>query len=268
MRATSSCVAPDHRVGFVARPRGVWIFTDMERLTPIEREEAAAFRNVLDAQGAATRVLNDPIRTKGRFALLRALYTEGLNAFDVMRLDDTVRPDRFPVFIRGEHDHDGAPAELIGDAAALDRAIATRIARGQSLEGRLIVEFAGGRDERGLYRKYAAWCIGERIVPGHLFFGSSWMLKEPEVVDDELLEIETAYLEQNPHEDQLRRAFSLGSVSYGRADYSVVNGQVQIYEINTNPGIPSAPSPGVGARRVALDQDVNQRLIDAFEALA
>ena len=44
-------------------------------------------------------------------------------------------------------------------------------------------------------------------------------------------------LRQNPYRDELYEAFEVAHITYGRADYGLMDGRVQIYEINTNPMI-------------------------------
>lgn len=250
-----------------APPVGHWVFSDVDRLSGRHREEAARFRDVLLEQGAARSVHNDPLRTMGRYELLRTLAEHGLNDFDVYRLTEARRPRRFPVFLRTENDHVGAETELLETPADLDRAVEALERAGRSREGRVVVEYCGERDARGLHRKYSAWRIAGRILPGHLFFGPDWMLKEPKVVDDEALRAERAYLDENPHAPALEEAFRLARMDYGRVDYGVVGGRVQVYEINSNPGIPSAPSPGPGAKRAEIDALFTARILDAFRAL-
>lgn len=250
-----------------APPIGHWIFSDVDRLTGQQREEAATFREVLAAKGAAKSLHNHPLRTMGRYELLRTLYERGINAFDVYRLTEARRPRRFPVFLRTEHDHVGAETPLLETPADLERAVEALERSGKSREGRLVVEYCGERDARGLHRKYSAWRIGGALLPGHLFFGTEWMLKEPQVVDDEALRAERAFLEENPHADVLAEAFRLAHMDYGRVDYGVVGGRVQVYEINSNPGIPSAPAPGPGARRVEIDALFTARILERFRAL-
>ena len=46
---------------------------------------------------------------------------------------------------------------------------------------------------------------------------------------------ERHFVEANLYESILRRAFDLAGIDYGRADFSIVDGAPQIYEINTNP---------------------------------
>lgn len=248
-------------------PAGHWIFSDVDRLSPAQREEAAIFRDRLVASGAATSLHNDPLATMGRYELLRTLHERGLNDFDVYRLTEARRPRRYPVFLRTEDDHVGAETPLLESPAAFDAAV-ERLARdGKSRERRIAVELRAARDGRGLYRKYSAWRVGGRVIPGHLFFGPDWMLKEPQVVDDEALREERAYLEENPHAAVLEEAFRAARVDYGRADYGVVDGRVQVYEINTNPGIPSSPSPGPGERRAELDAWFTHRILTALRTL-
>ena len=54
---------------------------------------------------------------------------------------------------------------------------------------------------------------------------------------------EREYLRNNPHEGILREVFHLAGINYGRADYSMLDGRPQIWEINTNPTL-MAISPG------------------------
>jgi hypothetical protein len=59
------------------------------------------------------------------------------------------------------------------------------------------------------------------------------------------------YLQAHPHEAELRKIFDLANIEYGRIDYSLLNGKIQVWEINTNPNITSSPmkiAPG-GCRR-------------------
>jgi hypothetical protein len=248
-------------------PVGAWVFSDVDRLSPREREEAARFRDLLVATGAATSLHNDPLATMARYELLRTLFERGINAFDVYRLTEARRPRRYPVFLRTENDHVGAETPLLADARELDAAIEGLARAGVSREGRIVVEYGGAPDARGLHRKYSAWKIAGRIVPGHLFFGPDWMLKEPKVVDDEALREERRYLDENPHAAILDEVFRIARADYGRVDYGVVDGRVQIFELNTNPGIPSSPSPGPGARRAAIDAAFNETILERFRAL-
>jgi hypothetical protein len=57
-------------------PRATYVFADLERLTLWERMLAADVFRTLHAEGC--RCLNDPVKVKGRYPLLRALHQAGI----------------------------------------------------------------------------------------------------------------------------------------------------------------------------------------------
>jgi hypothetical protein len=245
-----------------------FIFSDLERLDDSERERAAALWTRLDERGIARGLLNHPLRALRRYALLRRLEEQGINDFGVYRSDESRRPRRYPVFLRGENDHAGSLSGLLHTPDELSRALQTLEPSDGGRRDLIITEFSASRDERGLYRKYSAWCIDGRILPGHLFFGPDWMLKRPTTLDAALVEEELAFLARNPHAAELARVFALAGIEYGRADYGIAEGRIQVYEINTNPGIPSGYTPRSPSLRDEVDRRFNQTLLEAFRALA
>ena len=56
----------------------------------------------------------------------------------------------------------------------------------------------------------------------------------------------------NPHKEALRRAFEIAAIDYGRADFGLVDGRPEIYEINTNPMMHAAGSHRFADRAEAL----------------
>jgi hypothetical protein len=60
-------------------------------------------------------------------------------------------------------------------------------------------------------------------------------------VEPALLEEQIRYLESNPHEKQLMEIFRLARIEWGRIDYSLLDGRIQVWEINTNPHIIRRP---------------------------
>ena len=235
------------RVGWIRSfPRAVngriYIFSDIERLSVPDRDRAGALHATLSGDPATRLVLNDPRRSLCRYELLRTLHDLGENDFNVYRVTERQMPERFPVFLRGEYDHDGAATELIESPEALTRELATMTERGILREGKLIVEFVDTRSDDGLFRKYGAFRIGDRIVPRHVLLSKDWMIKSstmngltPEV----LMAEQMAYFEDNPHEGALRRIFELANIEYGRIDYGLTGGRIQVFEINTNPMVVS-----------------------------
>jgi len=172
------------------------------------------------------------------------------------------RPRRWPVFLRGANDHDGARTPLLHDAEAWEAALD----RLGGPDGLLAVEFLETRGADGLYRKYSAFRIGDAIVPRHVFFGREWELKHAGHVDGATVEEELAYVRTNPHERALREVFDLARVEYGRIDYAMRGDRPQVWEINTNPMI-MGPHSFRHPERKPVHAAVLPKLKEAFEAI-
>jgi hypothetical protein len=223
---------------------GVVIFSDLDRLTPQERAALA----LVHARQA--RALNHPTRSLLRYELLRTLYAQGLNRFNAYRSGEA--PVRFPVFLRPE-------SGFLNQAPALLNTLDPLPA------GHLAVEFCDTADVGGIYRKYAAFIVGERIVPRHLFFSRDWLVKSPDLVGPAQLEEELAYVRSNPHAEQLLAVCRLARISWGRIDYALLDGKVQVWEINTNPMF-SFPGPEA-PERTPVHHIAAQGVVDALLAL-
>ncbi len=248
---------------------GVFIFSDLDRLgscSPAspEREALGLIHDRLERRFGPVRVLNDPMRSLLRFELLRALHERGLSRFNAYRLRERAAPARFPVFVRPEFGIPEHPLRLLNSPAELRAATEAWQARTGSLEGLLAIEFCDTADASGVYRKYGAFVVGERIVPRHLFFSRAWHVALADLAEPGLLAEERAYLEENPHARELAAICRLARISYGRIDYGVLGGRPQLWEINTNPMIASEISAAIPARR-----PVHLRFVEMFtEALA
>jgi hypothetical protein len=264
------CAVPYEEL-FAARSAraGTWIFTDLDKLTAAERADAAEIWRRLEESGEPVRLLNHPLRAKRRHALLRGLRAAGLNDFDAWRLDELPAAPRFPVFLRVEDDHKGPRSELLHDRAALDEGVARLCAAGLARASLLVTEYRGEPDASGVYRKYGAYRVGDRIFPNHLLFGRDWRLKRRDKgpLDAAAAAEERRLLERNPHEAELRRAFALAEIEYGRADYGFAGGRLQVFEINTNPTImgPTEPADADGRAR---KQHFADALVSALSAIA
>ncbi len=220
-------------------PVGSYIFTDLDRLNPEQTERAAILWYALRSSGHDLTILNHPVLSMRRLELLRQLRERGINDFDACRLTDR-RPLRFPVFIRCEHEHLGSLTPLLRSPGELDAAIEKLGADGTSRDDKIIVEYLDVADARGIYHRYGAYIVGARIFAGNLFFSRDWMVRRrlPEFAHGEFQAAGDEYVATNPHETMVRPIFALARIEYGRMDYAVVDGRIQVFEINTNPMAP------------------------------
>lgn len=248
---------------------GTYIFSDIERLNPEQAEIAAQVWKDLSEAGKAVRILNHPTYSMRRYELLRTLYERGSNKSNIYRITECRTPQRFPVFIRGENDHAGSISPLLQTPEELEDAIHKIVNKGHSRENKVITEFCDTSDEKGIFRKYSALIVGDQIIPRHMFFSKNWMLKKPDLIDEEMLLEEQQYIKENPHKEQLREIFHLARINYGRIDYSILNGVIQVWEINTNPITLAAidEKNDIHLKRLSVHEHFAQQLNLAFEAI-
>jgi len=247
---------------------GLYIFSDLERLRPDERAAAAEAHARLSASGPAFRVLNDPARVLGREELLRALHGRGVNAFRAWRVDEALAGARFPVFIRAANAHEGSFTGLLRRPEEVEPAI-RRVLRWRwrfRREDLLVVEFLDTADAGGVFRKYSAMRIGGTLVARHLLFGADWVVKKPALLNAAHLREEQEFLDSFPHRKQVDVAFDLAGVEYGRIDYGIRDGRIQVWEINTNPVLIPHPRRVVGPR-LARNRRFGDQVIEALGAL-
>jgi hypothetical protein len=214
-----------------------YVFTDFDRLNFWELQLATLVYNRITAAG--WQPLNNPARVRQRYALLRRLYEAGINQFGVYRVETGEMPERYPVFVRNECAHQGPVTGLIADRDELLSTIDALIAAGHPERHLLILEYAAEPIRPNLYRKYAMFRIGDRVFPSFCFHNDTWMMKvgKTGIADQELYDEENLILRQNPYGELLRGAFEVAQIGYGRADFGIVDGRAQIYEINTNPDL-------------------------------
>jgi hypothetical protein len=261
-------IVPDEAV-FAGRQLPVreasYIFSDLDRLNALSRQRLGPLHDTLVNSCGAARVLNDPLHSLLRFDFLRTLREKGINRFDVYRVSDRHTPKRFPVFIRRESGFEVKAPPLLNTAAEYEEVASELQARPSPLADLIGVEFCDTADKQGIYRKYGAFTVGETIVPRHVFFSRNWMVKDPDLGSPAMIEEELAFMQANPHAKALREIFRIANISYGRIDYSLLNGKLQIWEINTNP-LPASFTEVIPQRRAAHLRFVEQ-IGAAFEAI-
>jgi hypothetical protein len=130
---------------------------------------------------------------------------------------------------------------LLNGKTELDAALSSIVKSGIPTDDLLIVEYCQTADERGMFRKYSAFCLAGKIIPRHLLHGGNWMLKTPDVITAETVAEERVYQTGNPHERQVGEIFKLANIDYGRIDYSLCGERIVTWEINTNPLITVVP---------------------------
>jgi hypothetical protein len=234
-------------------PGETFLLGALDQLAPDMTRFLAAVEDRLRASGAA-RVINSTNDTLTRLPLIEELHRRGLNPFRAVRVgDERARELRFPVFIREEHGHGGALTPALRSPRELAAALRRLVWTGWRRDSLLVVEFCDTADSVGHYHKYAAFIVGDRIIPRSLSIGPGWMLKHRSGQFTRAgLEAEREYVEQNPHEEELRSIARIARVEWGRADYAVRDGAVVIWEINLNPTIGRGRRPPSGAIPDAL----------------
>ena len=245
------------------------VFSDVERIPEDSMSGVLALWDSLAASGLDIRLLNDPRTPKKRVPLLRLLHAEGINDFAVYPIENgtTPRPRSFPVFVREANDHKGPMSGRIATQEALEEWVEHARAGGKLSPSPIVTEFVDTSDSEGRFRKYGAFRIGDSIVAAHMHVGDDWSVKIGNSAPDPgLLEEEWEYARSNPHGDQIMRAFRMAGTEYGRMDYGLKDGRIQVFEINTCPTLLDPGSSRV-AVRTRRKEHVGRRLHRAFVGL-
>jgi hypothetical protein len=241
-----------------------YVFTDLERRLP-QRPQLARLADRLLASGGSPAVLNHPRHVLGRFELLTALHERGVNPFRILPAD-TREPLRFPVFVRDPDEHHGPLTPLVTSRAELDRELDRLRGEGVDLASLAVVEFEDTRRPDGLFRKYVTTLIGDEVVHGNLCFSEHWVVKYGGAVTPEQLAEQEAEWFSTEHVGALREIADLAGVRYGRFDYTVHEGRLRIWELNTNPTLLQSIehyTEEVRERR----QPLAERITDALDRL-
>lgn len=254
--------------------RGTYVFTDRERMDQWELRIYSKLYAHLKNSGTGYRVLNNPAKTMNRLELLRMLYRENINDFNVYMVSERQRPERYPVFIRRAFDHRSPLTSLLDNEAELDRALSKLKAQQEPDEGLVIIEYCAEPLFENLFRKTSVYRIGDNIIIGLGAHERNWVVKRGELnaATDAIYSKEFEMIKNNEnldeiHLDEIRHIFELANIDYGRMDYGVVKGKMQVYEINTNPTIRPPNKEHPNPNRTKSQDLVFEKLCQAFNAI-
>lgn len=256
-------------------PVATWIFQDIERLSDHESRRAASIAQRLIDNRAS--VHNHPAYSLDRYGLQRALHAAGINSFETFRAHEKRTPQAWPVFVRPASDHRVLDGTLLNDAMELEGALARWQKQGFALKSLLIIGYRGEPDADGLWRKYSVYRVGKHIIPHHMMRQTSWMVKYGNfgVITEAhrwaLRKEEDTFVRGGQDPMELMEAFKAGGITFGRADYGIVQGRREIYEINTNPMIGNfseAVEKVPELPRQAIVAHANQRILNALNDLS
>ncbi|HKV52319.1 MAG TPA: hypothetical protein VJO52_14095 [Gemmatimonadaceae bacterium] len=250
---------------------GLYVLAALDQLGP---QALGSVRHVQERLEPAPgfRFFNhsDPARTLRRYDLLAELHRQGRNSFRAERATANLDALRYPVFVRSARAHFGALSPLLHSPREVDAAIGHVLVQGYSIRDLLVVEFCDTADAAGNYRKYAAFIVGDRIIPRSLACGREWMLKFHSTdFSRALVEEERAYVIDNPHAIELTEIFRVAGVQYGRIDYALRDGRIETWEINLNPTIGRGAGPSSGAAPAELEpirRQTKEHFYRAFQA--
>ena len=230
---------------------GIYIFTGYGVLTNVQKEVGLQLSKQLQKAGSDFIIMNHPEKVLDRYELLETLYHLGYNQFRAYKiheiLSDSVKPG-FPVFIREAGRHSGSLTGLLTNSDSMIKKIHELKKSGFKYDHLLVVEFIDTADNRGIYKKYSAFRLGDTILPRYLSLSYDWVVKENAserpgytLYDEDVIKEELLYIHNNPHQQLLKEIFQIANIEYGRIDYGFKDGKLQVWEINTLPTIGAHP---------------------------
>lgn len=227
-------------LSFRRLPLGDYVFLDLERLTPCMLANVSRRARAAAIAMPGRRMLNRPVPSLTREAVMDRLYRSGINDFRVLSGAARTAPLNYPVFLRRQDDHGGPLTSLLPDEGALHGAITRLAAEGHAPRDLLVTEYVDARNAEGLHEKRSYFRIGDRLFPVSLDASRHWVCKgeydDPHAADR--TEAERAFIAGAEDEADLRRVFDAAGISYGRADYArLASGRIAVFEINTNPNL-------------------------------
>lgn len=249
-------------------PPGICIFSDLELLSSGQAFFIQKLNRRLKKSPVNHKILNEPNRCLRRFDLLKTLHERGINHFRAYRPDELKDDLKFPVFLRREADHRGALTPLLHSRGELDEALRKLSFRDRWLRRHrlMAVEYVDCMDHEGIFRKFSVMNVNGTLIPRHILFSRNWMTKKADLVTPATVEEEVAFIENFPHREQVAEIFRIAGIDYGRIDYGLKGGSVQVWEINTNPTVVPHPDT-IDQRRLPVQSRSAAQIARALEVL-
>jgi hypothetical protein len=137
----------------------------------------------------------------------------------------------------------------------------------------MVIEYCADEIRPGVWRKLGAFRIAGRSFMHTTVVDYGWLAKtgDPDrLAKDPMLETylkeEFELLDRTDFLPTVDMAMAIAGIDYGRADFGLVGGRPQIYEINTNPVL-GLDGPRPFAARLANHAKADKRVLDAIAEL-
>jgi hypothetical protein len=109
--------------------------------------------------------------------------------------------------------------------------------------------------------------VAGTLIPRHVLFSDNWATKTPDLVSEKTVAEEAEFTGNFPHLQPILEIFRLAGLDYGRIDYGLCNGRIQVWEINTNPTIVPRREK-IDPRRMSIQSESARRIIETLLTLS
>jgi len=248
-------------------PKAVYIFSDYDRLSSSDRENASALRAHMVNSGC--KVLNDPKNFRDRFQTLRLLHSAGINDYAVWDVGSGEEPDAFPVFLRTKAGHRGLLTQLLHNKTEAAQAVSQALDEGYTISDLMFAQFANTKVENKIYQRRSVFKIGESLFSDMTANEDTLAVKigKRGSLSMEGYERELRIYKEKRNDEWAQKIFEFLGVEFGRLDYGYWKGKPQFYEINTNPQFKNFTFEHPSEHTVALMRIVKQQRDEAFVKL-
>lgn len=215
---------------------GLYIFSDHERLLRSEMNMIKQLAFEMEQHPTHFRIFNNPNTALSRFQMLVTLHETGINQARAFRIDDVPQDIKYPAFTKREFDHTDRTIQLVNSNEELRRAIRRLTFRERCRRREMmLLEYCDVSDSQGRFQKFSVMRIGDHYIPKHIHTSTNWITKHSDVLNESIDQEEYDFIQSATAPRDVERAFEIAGLDYGRIDYGLKDGKVQVWEINSNP---------------------------------